>query len=45
MNRQPESRVRENRMHGSEGGGTGYLTGPSYPYPPTCLLREEGLNV
>jgi len=24
--------VRENRTHGSEGGGTGYSTDPSYPY-------------
>jgi len=32
VNYQPESRVRENRMHGSEGGGTGVETGPSYPY-------------
>ena len=27
-----ESRVRENRSHGSEGGGTGKPTGSSYPY-------------
>ena len=33
VNHRPESRVRENRMHGSEGGGTGNSTGPSYPYP------------
>ncbi len=32
MNHQPESRVREIRTHGSEGGGTGYSTGPSYLY-------------
>ena len=25
--------MRENRLSGSEGGGTGYTTGPSYPYP------------
>ncbi len=25
--------AREIRMHGSEGGGTGNSTGPSYPYP------------
>jgi hypothetical protein len=24
--------VRENRTHGSEGGGAGYSTGSSYPY-------------
>ena len=24
--------MRETRTHGSEGGGTGKLTGPSYPY-------------
>jgi hypothetical protein len=24
--------MRENRLYGSEGGGTGYSTGPSYPY-------------
>ena len=24
--------MRENRPYGSEGGGTGYTTGPSYPY-------------
>lgn len=34
VNHQPESRVREIRTHGSEGGGTGYSTGPSYPYHP-----------
>ena len=32
VNHQPESRVLEIRTHGSEGGGTGYSTGPSYPY-------------
>ena len=32
MNHQPESRVRENRMHGSEGGGAGVETDSSYPY-------------
>jgi hypothetical protein len=32
VNHQPESRVRENRTHGSEGGGTGVKTGSSYPY-------------
>ena len=32
VNHRPESRVREIRMHGSEGGGTGYSTGSSYPY-------------
>jgi hypothetical protein len=32
VNHQLESRVRENRSHGSEGGGAGYTTGPSYPY-------------
>ncbi len=33
VNHQPESRVREIRTHGSEGGGAGYSTGSSYPYP------------
>ena len=33
VNHQPESRVREIRTHGSEGGGAGNSTGPSYPYP------------
>ena len=32
VNHRLESRVRENRMHGSEGGGTGNTTGSSYPY-------------
>ena len=29
---QPESRMREIRTSGSEGGGAGYLTGSPYPY-------------
>ncbi len=33
VNPQPESRVREIRTHGSEGGGAGISTGPSYPIP------------
>jgi len=32
--------VRENRLHGSEGGGTGYPTGPSYPYPDQLPSRR-----
>ena len=32
VNHQLESRVREIRTHGSEGGGAGYSTGSSYPY-------------
>ncbi len=32
VNHRLESRVRENRTHGSEGGGTGNTTGSSYPY-------------
>ena len=35
MNHQLESRMRENRTYGSEGGGT--LTGPSYAYPALLL--------
>src|SRR4030066_589869 len=31
VNLRLESRVRENRSHGSEGGGAG-ITGPPYPY-------------
>ena len=31
VNHRLENRIRENRMSGSEGGGTGNLTGPSYP--------------
>ena len=27
--------MRENRTYGSEGGGAGNSTGPSYPYHPT----------
>jgi len=33
VNRRLESRMREIRMSGSEGGGTGNSTGSSYPYP------------
>ncbi len=33
VNHRLESRVREIRTHGSEGGGAGYSTGSSYPYP------------
>ncbi len=38
--------MRENRTYGSEGGGTGYSTGPSYPYLPGFsrpLTRGEPL--
>jgi len=31
--------VRENRTHGSEGGGAGYSTGPSYPYPQVVVAK------
>ncbi len=40
MNHQPESRMRENRLYGSEGGGTGYPTGPSYPYPDPISVAD-----
>ena len=38
--------MRENRLSGSEGGGTG-ITGPSYPYlPPSAGRRPlKGLSV
>lgn len=29
--------MREIRLSGSEGGGTGYSTGPPYPYQQICL--------
>ena len=32
VNHRPESRMRENRTYGSEGGETGNSTGLSYPY-------------
>ena len=32
--------MRENRLYGSEGGGAGYSTGPSYPYPG-CRHRHS----
>jgi hypothetical protein len=32
VNHRPESRVREIRTHGSEGGAAGIITGCSYPY-------------
>ena len=35
--RRLESRVREIRTHGSEGGGAGNSTGPSYPYRAVVL--------
>jgi hypothetical protein len=33
VNHRPESRMREIRTYGSEGGATGVITGRSYPYP------------
>jgi len=32
--------MREIRTSGSEGGGTGHSTGPSYPYHITARLRR-----
>ncbi len=43
--------MRENCMSGSEGGGTGNLTGPSYPILAfvashlACLSRHQGRQV
>ena len=41
VNRRLESRMREIRMSGSEGGGTGNSTGSSYPYPDERLRTEQ----
>jgi len=43
VNHQLESRMRENRTYGSEGGGAGNSTGSSYPYPITrsSLQRDH----
>jgi hypothetical protein len=35
--------MREIRLSGSEGGGTGYSTGPPYPYQQICL--DEALRL
>ena len=45
VNHQPESRVRENRMHGSEGGGAGVATDSSYPYPGYEYIRPYGTGI
>ena len=34
--------MREIRLSGSEGGGTGNSTGPPYPYPPTSQPSAVG---
>jgi len=38
VNHHLESRMRENRPYGSEGGGAG-TTGSSYPYPEQSRLE------
>ncbi len=40
VNHQLESRVRENRMHGSEGGGAGVTTGSPYPYNGGAIVAR-----
>jgi hypothetical protein len=39
VNHQPESRVREIRLHGSEGGAAGSRNRPSLPSPPEWLSQ------
>ena len=35
--------MREIRLSGSEGGGTGNSTGPPYPYPPRPCSSERAV--
>ena len=36
--------MREIRLSGSEGGGAGYPTGPSYPYRSAAATRQSPPN-
>jgi hypothetical protein len=42
VNHRLESRMRENRTSGSEGGGAGNSTSPSYPYQHLMVGRKCG---
>ena len=44
MNHQLESRMRENRTYGSEGGGAG-TTGSSYPYVRLRACMDSEVKV
>ena len=45
VNHQLESRVREIRTHGSEGGGAEYSTGSSYPYLAVFQRAAKGADI